>query len=140
MPIAAKVLNRVILNRVYDEISSHLQPFQAGFRRGISCTEQTHIIRRTLEQYHQKNISTVIKFIDFKKAFDSINRDTMWIILRYYGIPDKIVNIIKCLCEDSTSAVRVDGSLSKEFLITTGVLQGDTLTPFLFIIVLDCVI
>ena len=54
-------------------------------------------------------------FIDFKKAFDSINRDTMWKILRYYGIPEKIVNIIKCLYEGSTSAVRVDGSLSKEF-------------------------
>ena len=79
-------------------------------------------------------------FIDFKKAFDSINRDTMWKILRYYGIPEKIVNIIKCLYEGSTSAVRVDGSLSKEFLITTGVLQEDTLAPFLFVIVLDYVL
>ena len=79
-------------------------------------------------------------FTDFKKAFDSINRDTMWKILRCYGIPEKIVNIIKCLYEGSTSAVRVDGSLSKEFLITTGVLQGDTLAPFLFIIVLDYVL
>ena len=64
----------------------------------------------------------------------------MWIILRYYGIPDKIVNIIKCLYEGSTSAVRVDGSLSKEFLITTGVLQEDTLAPFLFVVVLDYVL
>ena len=79
-------------------------------------------------------------FIDFKKAFDSINRDTMWKILRYYGIPEKIANIIKCLYEGFTSAVRVDGSPSKEFLITTGVLQGDTLVPFLFIIVLNYVL
>ena len=42
--------------------------------------------------------------------------------------------------EGSTSAVRVDGSLSKEFLITTGVLQEDTLAPFLFVIVLDYVL
>ena len=67
MSIAAKVFNRVILNRIYDEISSRLRPFQAGFERGKSCTEQIHIIRRILEQYHQKNISTVMTFIDFKK-------------------------------------------------------------------------
>ena len=42
--------------------------------------------------------------------------------------------------EGSTSAFRVDGSLSKEFIITAGVLQGDTLAPFLFIIVLDYVL
>ena len=79
-------------------------------------------------------------FIDLKKAFDSINRDTMWKIVRYYGIPEKIVNTIKCLYEGSTLAVRVNGSLSKAFPITNGVLQGDTLAPVLFIIVLDYVL
>ena len=79
-------------------------------------------------------------FIDFKKALDSINRETIWKILRHYGIPEKIVNIIKCLYDGSISVVRIDGILSKEFLITTGVLQGDTLAPFLFIIVLDYVL
>ena len=39
-----------------------------------------------------------------------------------------------------TSAVRIDGILSREFLVTTGVLQGDTLAPFLFIVVLDYVL
>ena len=79
-------------------------------------------------------------FIDFKKGHDSINRDTMWKILRHYGVPEKIVNIIKCLYVGSTSAVRLDGILSQEFLITTRVLQGDTPAPFLFIIVLDYVL
>ena len=64
----------------------------------------------------------------------------MWKILRHYGIPEKIVNIIKWLYDGSISAVRIDEILSKEVLITTGVLQGDTLAPFLFIIVLDCVL
>ena len=138
--IAAKVFNRVILNRIYGEISSRLRPFQVGFRWGKSCTEQIHFIRRILEQYQKKNIPTVMAFTDFKKAFDLISRDTMWRIRRYYGIPEKIVNIIKCLYEGSTSAVRVDGSLSKGFLITTGVLQGETLASFLLIIVLDYVL
>ena len=79
-------------------------------------------------------------FIDLKKAFDSINSDTMWKILRYYGIPEKIVNIIEWFYEDSALAVRADGSLSKAFPITNGVLQGDTLASVLFITVLDYVL
>ena len=63
-------------------------------------------------------------FIDFKKAFDSINRDTMWRIVRH-GVPEKIVNIIKYF--------RI---LGEEFLIATGILQWDTLARFSFIIVL----
>ena len=84
MSIAAKVFNRVILNRIYDEISLRLRSFQDGFRRGKSCTEQIHIIKQILEQYHQKNIPTVMTSIDIKKAFNSINRDTMLKILRHF--------------------------------------------------------
>ena len=97
----------------------------------ISC-ELCKISKNTFltKQYHQNNIPTVMTFIDFKKAFDSINRDTMWKILRHYGLPEKIGNIIRCLYDGSTSAVGIDGILSQELLITIGVLQGDALAPF----------
>ena len=61
----------------------------------------------------------------------------MWKILRNY---EKIVNIIKCLYDGSTSAAHVDGILRKEFLANTRVFQGDTLPPILFIIILDFVL
>ena len=71
--IVAKVFYRVILNRIYGEVSPRLRSFQAGFRRAKSCTEQLHI-QHILEQYHQKNIPIIMTFLDFKKAFDSVNR------------------------------------------------------------------
>ena len=61
----------------------------------------------------------------------------MWKILRNY---EKIVNIIKCLYDGSTSAAHVDGILRKEFLANTRVFQGDTLPPIIFIIILDFVL
>lgn len=140
LSITAKVFNRVILNRIYDEVSPQLRPFQAGLRRGKSCTEKIHNIRRILEQYHQKNISIIITFIDFRKAFDSAKRETMWRILQNYWVLGKVVNIIKCLYDGSTSVVRLDGILSKEFVVTARVLQGDTLVSFLFVIVLNFVL
>ena len=75
--------------------------------------------------------------IDFKKAFDSINRDYMFAILRHYGIPEETVLAIRLLYNNSRSAVIVNGNMSDVFEITTGVLQGDVLTPFLFVIIID---
>ena len=63
----------------------------------------------------------------------------MFAILRHYGIPDKIVSSIKVLYESSTSRVLLDGKLTEEFKVSTGVLQGDLLAPFLFIIIIDYV-
>ncbi len=84
-----------------------------------------------------KIIPLFVTFIDFKKAFDSIYRDMMFAILRHYGIPEKIVTEIRVLYDESTCQVFLKGQLSGPFDITTGVLQGDVLAPFLFIIVID---
>ena len=64
----------------------------------------------------------------------------MFSILRHYGIPEKIVNAIKTIYKNSRSAVIVEGNISEEFEVTKGVLQGDILALFFFIIVLDYVI
>ena len=139
MSIAAKIYNKIILNRIREPVDAILRPNQAGFRRGRSCGDQIHVIRRLLEGANDKQIPIFITFVDFKKAFDSINREIMFSILRHYGIPEKIVNAIKTIYKNSRSAVIVEGNISEEFEVTTGVLQGDTLAPFLFIIVLDYV-
>jgi sorting nexin-29 len=140
MSIAAKIYNKVLLYRIRDPIEQILRRNQAGFRQGRGCTEQVHILRRLIEGAIDKNLDIYAVFIDFKKAFDSLRRSTMFSILRHYGIPDKTVRVIKTIYNNSKSRVLVDGKLSDEFDVTTGVLQGDTLAPFLFIIVIDFVL
>ena len=93
-----------------------------------------------IEVHHQRQLPIIATFIDFKKAFDSVNRETMWKILRNYGIPQKIVNAIAIIYNNSKSRVRLGNMLSEAFFVSTGVLQGDTLAPFLFLIVLDYVL
>ena len=139
MSIAAKVYNKIIFNRLIPVVDKILRRNQAGFRKGRSCIQQIHILRRIIEGATARGIPFFITFIDFKKAFDSICRKTMFAILRHIGIPDQIVQAIKVLYDDSNSKVFVDGQYSKEFKVTTGVLQGDVLAPSLFIIVIDFV-
>ena len=140
MSIVAKAYNRMILNRIYDPIDEVLRPFQAGFRKSRSCAEQIHILRRIIEAYHQRQLPIIATFIDFKKAFDSVDREAMWKILRSYGIPQKVVNAIATIYSNSKSRVRLGDKMSEAFNVGTRVLQGDTLAPVLFVIVLDYVL
>ena len=61
----------------------------------------------------------------------------MFAVLRHYVIPEPLVNTIGALYNNSKSAIMVDGNISEPFEVSTGVLQGDVLAPFLFIILVD---
>ena len=140
MSVAGEVYNRMLPNRIYDPINHRLRPYQAGFRRGHSCLEQIHILKRVMEAYRQRQLPLIAIFIDFSKAFDSVDREMMWKILRHYGVPEKMVQAISTIYRSCLNRVRVNGQLSDPFTVSTGVLQGDTLAPFLFVIVLDYVL
>ena len=77
--------------------------------------------------------------MDFQKAFDSIHRETLWKLLRRYGLFSKIVNIIRKLYEGFTAQVVHNGRFTEKFQMQTGVRQGCLLSPILFLITLDWV-
>ena len=81
-----------------------------------------------------------ICFVDFQKAFDSVNREAMFTISPLYGIPQTIVEAIKALYTNTKATVITTDGETPFFDIKAGVLQGDTIAPFLFIIVLDFVL
>ena len=80
-----------------------------------------------------------VNFIDFENAFDSVHRDSLWLIMRSYGIPSKIVSMVKALYDDFECAV-VDGQDTTEwFKIQTGVKQGCNISGLLLLLVVDWV-
>ena len=90
-----KVFNRVIINRMKDPIDAQLCDEQAGFRKDRSCTDQIAALRIIVEQSIEWNSPLYINFVDYEKAFDSLDRETLWKLLRHYGVPAKIVSIIR---------------------------------------------
>ena len=95
-------------------------------------------IRIVLKQCNECNSPLVLQFRDYKKAFDSGDWETLWNILRHYGIPAEIVNPIKEIYEGTTCRIIYDGQLRESFDIKKGVRQGWLLSPFPFILTIDC--
>ena len=90
-----------------------------------------------MKAYGQKNLQATLLFVDFTKAFDSIHRGKMGQILRAYGLPKETVAAITILYKNTKVKVRSPDGDTEYFDIVAGVLQGDTLYPYLFIICLD---
>ncbi|KAJ4943537.1 hypothetical protein JOQ06_006037 [Pogonophryne albipinna] len=135
--ITAKVYNRMILNRIRHAIDPHLRENQNGFREGRTTAAQILALRRMIEEVKKDNLTAVLCFIDFKKAFDSIHRSTMVKILEAYGVPPNLLRAIETMYAGTRARVVTTDGNSEEFDILAGVMQGDTLAPFLFIMVLD---
>ena len=135
--IIAKMVNSMILNRIRDAIDPHLRDNQNGFRKGRSTVGQILALRRIIEEVKKNNLTAVLCFIDFKKAFDSIHRAVMVKILRAYGVPPNLLRAIETMYRDTRAKVVTPDGETEEFEIHAGVLQGDTLAPFLFVVALD---
>ena len=75
--------------------------------------------------------------MDYEKAIDSIHRDTIWKIMRGYGIPTKIMRMVQVMYTNCSCAV-VDGDGRTDwFEVKSGVKQGCSLSGFLFLLVIE---
>ena len=138
--IAAKIYNALLRNRIEPKIDNILRKNQNGFRRNRSKTSQILTIRRILEGLRAKNLQATLLFVDFTKALDSIHRGKMKQILLAYRLPKETVAAITILDRNTKVKVRSPEGDTEYFDIVAGVLQGDTLASYLFIICLDFVL
>ena len=130
--ITAKMYIALIRNCIEPKIDNILRKNQNGFRRNRSTTSQILTSRRILEGLRAKNLQAILLFVDFTKAFDSIHRGKMEQILLANGLPKGTVAAITILYRNTID--------TEYFDIVAGVLQEDTLAPYLFIISLENVL
>ena len=138
---AGKLLARILVNRLNAEILENVTPEeQCGFRESRSTIDLIFVARQIQERCREQRTPLYALFVDFKKAFDSVNREALWTVLGKFGCPGKFINIIKALYTGSTARVQSGGLTSEEFNIFTGVKQGCVLAPTLFSIYLTAIV
>ena len=138
--MVAKIISKIILERLKEHLYSIIDAEQAGFRPESSFTDHISTIRILIEQCleHRSDLSLV--FFDFDKAFDSIYRDCIWTALRNGAVPEKIICIIRAAYEGAKFRVFHKNKLSEPFEVRSGVRWGCILSPMLFLIVLGDVL
>ncbi|XP_052233243.1 uncharacterized protein LOC127846107 [Dreissena polymorpha] len=140
LSLTSKIFSCIILQRISTAVDGILRQEQTGFRKGKSCIDYIFVLRQILEQSHEWNGSLYVVFVDFEKAFDSLHRDSLWKILRHYGIPKKIVNVIRSLYENFERRVVHNNQVTEPFKVETGVKQGCILSPLFFSMAIDRII
>ena len=139
LSVPSKIFCRILLKRIEKAIDTTLREEQAGFRRGRGCMDQIFALRNILEQSIEWNSPLCINFIDFQKAFDSIHWESLWRILQAYGIPPKIISLIKMFYVNFECSIILENTLTESFPVKSGVRQGCILSPILFLVTIDWV-
>uniref|UniRef100_A0A1I8J6L8 Reverse transcriptase domain-containing protein n=1 Tax=Macrostomum lignano TaxID=282301 RepID=A0A1I8J6L8_9PLAT len=141
MSCTAKLFNQLLLDRL-QLCARVLDPYlrtDSGPQRGTLT--QILALRRVIEEARIRQSTLIIVFVDFRKAFDSVLRAALpFVLLRAYRVPQQLIDAVMALyCDTGAAVVTADG-LSDLFDTSSRVLQGDTLAPFLFVLLLDWVL
>ena len=97
-----------------------LRDEQDDFHPNRSYCDLIFSISVLREESNEWQVQIILGFIDFLKTFDSLHREAMWKILLAYGIPPKIVNLIKSLYDAQVCAVQMENGLSEWFPVESG--------------------
>ena len=140
LSVPGKVFAHILLGRVKSRLLSARRREQSGFTPGRSTIDRISTLSTIIQTRREFQQPLWIAYIDLKAAFDSVDREALWLLLRHLGLPLKIVSLMKALYTDTLSCVRTDGATSDWFCIKSGVRQGCILAPDLFATPMDWVL
>lgn len=132
-----KIFTSILRQRLVNYIDRKMGDYQQGFRAGKSTIDAIHIMTQTIEKCYEHDIELYIIFIDFKIAFDSINRQTLIEDMIKIGTPSKLVKLTKMTMDNSCAKIMTSEGTTDNIIIQKGVRQGDALSTTLFNIALD---
>lgn len=133
LEVSYKIIAIIIHERLQPIVSSIDHESQCGFRPGRGCLDAVFTVKLAMKKRREHNSETWIMFLDLVKAFDRVPRELLWTVLEKFGVPSKLVRIIKSLHQNFKVNFEVD-SVSHCIYCTIGVKQGDILGPVLFVI------
>ena len=111
-----KVFTKVLTNRFtrWSDRNNKLPICQAGFRSGSSTSDQVFVLDTIVKKRLSQGATTYCAFVDFKQAFDSVNRPALWHKLVKLGASSKFIKINESMCEELCFSVRANRHLTEE--------------------------
>ena len=113
-------------------MNRELPDVQAGFRKGRGTRDQIAKIQWIIEKAREFQKNIYFHFINYAKAFDCVDHNKLWKILKKRGIPDHLTCLLRNLYAGQEVTVRTGHGTTDWFQIGKGVYQGCILSPCLF--------
>ena len=121
-------------------MNCELPDVQTGFRKGRGTRDQIANICWIIEQAREFQKNIYFCFIDYTKAFDCVDHNKLWKILKEMGIPDHLTCLLRNLYAGEEATVRTGHGMMDLFKIGKGICQGCILSPSLFKFCAECII
>jgi hypothetical protein len=128
----AKLFTRTICNRIKTTMEGEQGEEQAGFRAGFSTIEHIATICELIERCKEFHIPLYLCFVDFEKAFDSVELNALWRSMQSQGVHPQLIRLLQNIYSQAKNIIRLNVDQRVEVKIQRGVRQGDPISPMLF--------
>lgn len=137
--VFSKVVDRLLHARLDSATESQglRSPTQCGFRKGLGTLDAIFTLNHLIAQARHQSTCLYVLFVDFKKAFDTVDRSMMLDRCRNLGISGPFLQVLELLYSQVQQQVYVDGRLGDLFDTYVGTKQGSELSPLLFGMFID---
>ena len=129
---ASKVVLKILQAKLQQYVNRELPDVQAGFRKGRETRDQIADIRWIIKKAREFQKNIYFCFIDYPKAFDCMDHNKLWKILKEMGIPDHRICLLRNLYAGQEATVRTGHGTTDWFQIGKGVCQGHILSLCIF--------
>lgn len=126
-----KVFSRVITTRLYQRLDEYQPREQAGFRKGFGTIDHIFTLRQLIQKTEEYNRPLYLAYVDYEKAFDSVEHWAVVDSLKRCHIDDRYIEILRNLYKSATMTVQLTEN-TNPIQIQKGVRQGDVISPKLF--------
>lgn len=115
-----KIYERIVEERLKEKIEITLNDTQAAFRANKSTQDWIFVVRQIAEKITATNSKVYACTVDLEKAFDSIHREDIWMVLQERKIGGKMIKVLKSMYEGTLNTVQVGGGRTESFITKKG--------------------